>query len=319
MKKKVEETDIEVKLIKYRILTIAFLIVLIILMMSAVKTENEILLISSSVAIGILFLLNLRYVIINKKKVDSIRVYEKEVRCTDLHPLELYMLDRIWYHKKKKFSREQLYAAVLYEIEEGNLLLTDKGIKISPKIDLEQLSPYSSVTLEMSLLERIDCRKIKRLKLNKLKSIQEEQIAIVIDDINSNIKENCLDKELFYELMTDMKNNYFEEIETKTTVYLTISSWICAIATIPFVFAFQEKATILNFYLPIGLAVLLVATITSKYRERVTIKEGNKSFVFDTLNYIKYLSNPEKNKTNEIYAYCLEKNTDTKIVSIFNK
>ena len=90
----------------------------------------------------------------------------------------------------------------------------------------------------MSLLERIDCRKIRRLKLSKLKELQNEKISLVIDDIKSNIAANCLDKEIFYELMDEMKNKYFKEVESLTTVYLTIISWICVLLTVVFIFVF---------------------------------------------------------------------------------
>ena len=319
MKKNVKEADIEVKLIKYRILTIAFLIVMFALVMCSIKTENELLLIVYSILIAFLVLLNLRYVIINKKMVNSVKIYKKAVRETMLHPLELYVLDRTWYHKKKNFSKNQIYAAVLYEIESGNLELTDKGIKISSKINLEELPKYSLVTLEMSLLDRIDCRKIRRLKISKLKELQSEKISLVIEDIKSNVSDNCLDKDIFYELMSEMKSKYFKEVESATVVYLTIISWICVFLTTIFAFAFYNKETLLNFYLPISLVVLLVATITSKYRERVIVQDNDRTLVFDSLNYISYLKNAERNKINDIYAYCLEKNMDIQTISIFIK
>ena len=319
MKKNKKETDIEVKSIKYRILTIAFLIVICALMISAAKTENEILLISSSCIIGVLILLNLRYVIVNSKMVSSVKVLKKDIVSTNLHPLELYILDCVWYHKKKRFSKEQIYASVLYEIENGVLIQTEKGIKISNKIDLKEMSIYSLKALEMSLLEKIDCRKIDRLKMAKLKTLQDDEISIVIDDLNSNIVDNCMDKENFYTLLNIMKEEHFVEIESSMTVYLTIASWACAVLTIPFVFAFFDKATFLNLYLPIGLVVVLIATITSNYRERVMIKEDSKNYLFDNLNYIHYLNVPRDNKKDIIYSYCLGKNDGSSINKLFIK
>ena len=224
MKKNKKETDMEFKSIKYRILTIAFLMVMCALMISAAKTGNELLLILSSCVIGILILLNLRYVIINNKMVSSVKVLKKNITGTNLHPLELYILDCVWYHKKKKFSKEQIYASVLYEIENDVLIQTEKGIKISNKIDLNKLSIYSLATLEMSLLEKMDCRKIDRLKLAKLKSLQKDEISVVIDDLNCNVVDNCMDKEIFYTLMNIMKEEHFIEIESNMTLYLTIIS-----------------------------------------------------------------------------------------------
>lgn len=303
---------------KYTILFLAYLIIFASLIMGVTKTENQNLLIATSSAILILVLLNLSQIIKNKRKINSIKMYSKLVTETDIHPLELYAINCVWYHRKNKFNKQQIYAAVLYEIEKGNLELTDKGVKISSSINLDELSLYSLKAMEMSLLEQIDCRKIRRLKMSKLKKLQAENVSIVMEDFNSNIAINCTDTDNFYEIMNDVKEKYFEEIESSVTAPLTLVSWICVLFSIILVLAFYNKATVLNFYLPVGLVVLLVATTTSKYRERVVIKSGKKEFINDSLNYINYLKNSDENKINKIYAYCLEKTNDISIIKIFN-
>lgn len=312
------EKDIEVVAIKYKILAGAYLVVLAVLVGATVKTESDNLLIASSVMMGILFLLNLRMVLINSRKVKSMNIYKKDVVSTDLHPLELYMIDSIWHHKKKKFSKRQIYAALLYEIELNNLEYTDKGIGISPNVRLEQLSVYSLITMEMVLFNKVDCRKIRRLKVAKLRNIQAEGISIVMDDVKANIASNCSDTHLYYEQTIDMKNKYFEDIESKATVFLTIISWISVLLTVLIVIHFCNQATIINFYIPTTIAVLLVATLTSKNRERVIIKESARLLVIDALNYIEYLSRAEETRINQLYAYCLEKSNDSRIISPFN-
>ena len=319
MKENRKIVDTGVVSLKYKIVAMIYLVVLLVLVIGAVKTENQMLLISSSIAISILILLNLRYIVINKKMVSAMKISEQVVTETNLHPLELYIIDRVWYHKKKKFTKASLYASLLYEIEKGNLELNEKGLKISSNINLEELPSYSLKTLEMTLLEKIDCRKNDKLKRTKLKSLQEEQTLVVIEDVNLNISENSVDADNFYKKMIETKSKYFEDIESSKTVPLTLVSWACTLISLLFVFAFYNKATLLNFYLPIVLVVLLVATITSKYRERVIIKKDAKEFINIALNYINYLKNPERNRINEIYAYCLEKSKDNGIIRIFNK
>ncbi len=119
--------------------------------------------------------------------------------------------------------------------------------------------------------------------------------------------------------MNIMKEEHFIEIESSMTVYLTIISWACSLLAIPFVFAFFNEATFLNLYLPIGLVVVLVATITSDYRERVIIKEESKNYLFDNLNYIHYLNEPREDKVNMIYSYCLGKDNGSNINKLFIK
>lgn len=319
MKENRKKTDTSVVSLKYKIVAMIYLVVLFVLIVSSVKTENQTLLILSSIAISILILLNLRYIFINKKMVSTMKISNQVVTETNIHPLELYIIERVWYHKKKKFTKDPIYASLLYEIGKGNLELTEKGVKISSKISLEELSSYSLKTFEMTLLEKVDCRKSDKLKRAKLKGMQEEQFLVAIEDINLNISENSVDTDNFYKKMMEIKSKYFEDIESSKSVPLTIVSWACTLMSLLFVFTFYNRATLLNFYLPIVLVVLLVATITSKYRERVIIKKDAKEFINNALNYINYLENPERNKINEIYAYCLDKSKDNSIIRIFNK
>jgi len=302
-----------------KILIVGYLVVFIALVIASIVTKDEILLISTSVALAILVLLNLRYIIINQKKIRSINFHDNEVTKSDLHPLELYLIDCIWNHKKKRFNKNQIYGAVLYELEVGHLVQIDKGITISKDIDLEKISIYSLITIEMALLENIDCRKNKKLKLDILKKIQKENILILTENFHSNISDNCLDRNLFYEQVEDMKKMYFNNIEDENAVYLTIVSWVSVILSSAFIIMFYNEASLFNFYLPICLAVLLVGTITSNYRERVTIKNNYNNFINESLNYINYLKNYKKSRINDIYAYCLGINKNKNIINVFNE
>ncbi len=312
-----KETDVEIKNIKYGILSFFSLIIIVALVIAALTTKNDKVLLAVSGVMVLLILLNLKYIFINKKKHAAVHLIKREVTSTDIHPLELYIINTIWCHRKKRINREQIYASLLYELLQKHIIVDEKGVKIPNDVNLDNVSIYTLMTYEMALLDKIDCRKIRRLKIAKLKSLQSEEVAITLEDLNNNIVENCSDTHLFYERMTEMNEQYFESIESFSTVYLTLISWFMVIISTLFLFTFFENATIINFFLPLSLTVILVATLTSKNRERVTIKTEQLYFISNALNYINYLENSEKSRVNDIYAYCLGKTNDNKYIKIF--
>lgn len=300
----------------YKIFMIIYAIAILVVFISAANTNKESLLIIVSGLIGFLVLLNFIYVIVNISRVKSVKLTRNGTVSTNLHPLELYLVDCIWNNKKKKFYRRQIYGSLLYEIECGNLIYTGGGIKISPDVNIEKLSVYTMITLEMSLLDRIGCRKVRRLKIHDLKELQKDDAAVIMEDLIKNIDSNCQDVDLFNEQMNIIKKEYFKEIEGKKTVYLSLVSWLCVFVSPIFMIKNINNGDILNLYLPVGLAVILVATLTSKYRERVVIKKTKKEFISEVLNYIEYLNTAKNNKIDEIYGHCLEKR-DSGLISIF--
>lgn len=306
----------KVGLLIYKIFMFVYAVAVFAVFIIATKNNSDVMLIISSCLIGFLVLLNLLYIFINVKRVSSFKILNNKVTSTNLHPLELYIIDCIWNNKKKKFNKRQIYGAILYEMECGNLIYNGNGIKISPNVDIDKLSIYSLMTFEMSLLNRIGCRKVRRLKISDLKELQRDDAAVIMEDLLSNVDGNCQDTDLFLERMNVIKEKSFREIEGKRTVFLSLTSWITVFASLIFMIKNINDGNMLNLYLPVILSVALAFTLTSKYRERVVIQKDDKEFISNTLNYIEYLKNPENNKTNEIYGYCLGKR-ESNLINIF--
>jgi hypothetical protein len=303
-------------LLVYKLFMFVYLVAIFVVFIMATKMNNDAILISASVLIGFLILMNLIHILINFKRVHSVKLINNNISSTNLHPLELYIIDCIWNNKKKKFNKRQAYGAILYEIENGNLIYTGTGIKISPNVDIANLPIYSLITMEMSLLNRIGCRKTRRLKIHDLKEIQKDDATVIMEDLLSNIDGNCQDVEIFSEQMNLIKKQHFREIESKKTVYLTLVSWICVFASLIFMVKNINDGNVLNLYLPVGLAVILAATLTSKYRERVVIQRDDREFISDALNYMENLKRLENTRINEIYSYSIGIK-DSQLVSIF--
>lgn len=300
----------------YKLFMIIYAVAILGVFICANKTDNELLLIVSSCLIGFLVIINLGYIIINKKRVSSVKLLNNRVTTTELHPLKLYIIDCLWNNRKKRFNKRQIYGAILYEIEQGNLVYTGSGIKLSSNINIDNLSVYSLITMEMSLLDRIGCRKARRLKMRDLKEIQKEDSSIIMEDLLKNINDNCQDVDLFNEQMNIIKAKHFREIEGKKSIYLSLVSWLCVISSLIFMTNNFKDGNVLNLYLPVVLAVFLAATLTSKYRERVVIQKDDKEYISNALNYIDYLTTAENTRVNEIYGYCLGKR-ESNLVSIF--
>ena len=68
---------------------------------------------------------------------------------------------------------------------------------------------------------------------------------------------------------------------------------------------FISNATIINFYVPVVFALFLVATITSKNRERVLLKENQVEEITKILNYIHSLLTKDITASDKVYLCSL--------------
>lgn len=301
---------------KYQFIIFVYFLIYICLCFMASKSTNDVYAIVVNILLLLLIIFNLKYVILNYSKFKLTKIYNKNLDEIDIHPLELYLINSVWYHKKQSIGSKQIQGAVLYEIEKGNLILEDDKINISPKVNLDKVPEYTLLTFSLALLKKTDARKIAKYK--KTIFLNQQKKGISLKKMNNNIKQNCADLDLYYKLTDEIKEKYFDNIESYNTVYLTVASWLTIFVTAVLVYFSFVKPTILNFFLPAGFATLLLATLTSKYRERVTIKPGFHDKICDTLNYISYLKRKDKSKINDIYAYTLNKPCK-EIGSIFNR
>jgi hypothetical protein len=314
------KNDNYIKTLKVLLLSVAFFLVVVALYGAAIKTKNEILLIAIACITGIIILINLFLVLKNKNKTNDMRkiITKKETDSVSINPLGLYLIDMVWYHKKGNLSYRQLYAALLYNVAEERIIYSDKKMKLDRNLNLKELSFLDRFTVEMAFLNSIEFKQNDTLKEEKLRGLMKDDLYLPLDDIKDNIIENCKNRAAFYDVSANVKETYFVNIEGSNEAILTILSWICIILGFVLGISATNEGTILGFYVPISLSLVLTFLLTSKYRERVVLKMDKKEEIIDILNYIKYIENNEIDNLDKIYLYALNKVEDKDgLVKIF--
>lgn len=295
--------------IKLMMLGIIFFIILVIIYTATIKNSSEILLIITALYALLLVGLNLIWVLKNKTKTNEMRrlILKEEINTIKKNPLEVYLIDKIWYHNKGSITYKQLYSSLLYEISEDFLIYQDSNILINENLNINNLSKINRLTLEMAFLNSVELKQPDKLKYEKIEKMQKDKISISIQDIKKNINENCKNRSIFYNMLADIKQEYFVDIENNNSALLTIFTWLCIIMEFLIGINFVNSANILNFYLPISLALILCILVTNKYRERVVLKLDKKDEISKILNYIRNIEKEEKNNIDRIFLYGLNK------------
>lgn len=306
--------------IKVMIAVIAFFVILVTIYSVTIKTNNEILLILTATITIIIIIFNLLLVSKNKNKTNNMRkmILKKDIDSININPLAIYLIDKIWYHKKGKLTYRQIYSGLIYNISEGRIVYDDSKMKINDNFKLSELSKIDRFTIELAFFEATEFKQNDKLKDEKLTKMQIDNISLPIIDIKKNIEDNCKNRAAFYDIFSIIKSEYFVDIEGGNEAILTIFSWICIILEVALGISCMKVGSILGFYLPISLAFALTFVITSKYRERVVLKTDKKEDISDILNYIRNLDNNSSNNMDKTYLYALNRLNDTdKIVKIF--
>lgn len=305
---------------KIAIINIAFFIITIAVYGTAINTNNHLLLLITAFFAIVLIILNLLWVFKNKKKTNEMRklILKKDITNLEYNPLEVFLIDKIWYHRKALLTHKQIYSALLYEISLGNLIYENSKIKINKEIEFLNILKIDRISIEIAFLNSTEIKQNDQLKLEKLEKLQKEEHYLTLDDIRKNINDNCKNRSLFYDLIKDIKKEYFVDIENDSSAILTMITWLCIILEFAIGVKYVNDATVLNFYLPISLAIILCILITSKYRERVILKDDKKEEITKILNYIKYIETNKDKKIDKIYLYGLNKlDENDEIVKIF--
>lgn len=290
-----------------------FFVILVAIYSIAISTSNELLLIVTAVITSVIILFNLILVSKNKKKTNNMRkmILKNNIGSSNLNPIEIYLVDKIWYHKKGKLSYRQIYSALLYNISEGNIVYNGSKLGIKNNFKFDNLSEIDRFTLEIAFLDAIEFKKNDKLKDEILLKLQKEDLFLTMEDIKRNIDNNCKNRSAFYDLLSVIKSKYFVDIEGGNEAVLTIFSWICVILEVVLGISYINDGSILGFYLPISLAFILTFLTTSKYRERVVLKTDKKEEISDILNYIRSFDDNSSNNIDKIYLYALNRLKDT--------
>lgn len=302
------------------ILAIAFLIAVMAVYSVIISDDIVELEIAGIVASGIVFIMNAYYIFNNKKLANQSRklIKRKEVEKIEKSPLEVYLVSAIWYHKKIHVNKAQICSEIIHEIGKGNLLLEKNTLKISKSFNLKNLTSVQSFLLDSVFLDPISFKQSYDLKIEKLKHMQEEEEKVSLVDIEFNMTHNLQDKSRVYDLVGIEKEKYFEEDASTNSAFLTIISMLFILLNLITTFSFIGNASIYNFYMPIVLAVLLVAAITNKNRECVSIDKKKVEEVSEILNYAKGLASDKKSKVYLCSLGLLSKEEEDKITKIFH-
>ena len=300
---------------KTTIFGVMFIIVLVSFYAMAISSMDEILVLITTILASFLLLLNIGLMFKNnaKTKLMQKKIIKYDVVEVDNHPLEVFVINKIWYHKKDLLTPRQIYAGLLYSIKKQELILSDKGIKINSNI--ERLPEYSRKVIEIAFLNPIECKQSEKLKLDRLNKIKTDNYFIETDELKKNIGENCKNRNLLFLMIDDVKEKYFTNIEGNNAAFLTILTVFVAILEFVLAIAFVQEATPENFYVPLTLSILLVGTVTNQYRERVTFQENKINDISKIINYISYIGNSEVNEIDQIYLYSLNRLVNHKEIS----
>jgi len=295
------------KVTRTTIFGVMFIIVLVSFYAMAISSKDEIMIIITMVFAGFLLLLNIGFMIKNSNKTRLMKkkIMKKEVLTMNHHPLEVFLINKIWHHKKDLLSTRQIHAGLLYSIKKQELIYSEKGLKINA--DVAQLSEYSRKVIEMAFLNEIECKQSAGMKSDRLNKIKAENKFTEIAELKTNMKNNCKNRNILFEMIDVVKGKYFTNIEGNGAAFLMILTVFTAILEFVLAVAFVEDTKVEVFYISVSLSIVLIGTITSKYRERVTLQENKIEEISNILNYIDGISKSETNEIDQIYLYSLNK------------
>ncbi len=298
------------------------LVLLVIFYYIVISNKKELTQIIALVITGLFLLANIYYIVKNNNIMKKSKKMVKKVKPSlpSQNPLEVYLISSIWKHQKITIGKGQISSALLYEISEENILFDKETLSISPKLDLDNLSFIESYLLETVFLDSVSNQQSKNQKLMKLKKMQKEKTALPLVSISENITKNIRNKDAVHSLTLKITDYYFETVENDFTALLTILSVGIAFFNLVEAITFMSTPTVINFYVPVVFALLLVATITSKSRERVLLKENQVEEITKVLNYISSLSTKEITASDKVYLCSLglsSKEEREQIINLF--
>lgn len=285
-----------------------------------ISDEKEILIIGTSVFSGFLVLVNFIIIFKNMSVVNKNKrkLSNKEVKKINIHPLELFLINRAWKHSKELLKDFHIYAGVRYELEKGHIVVVNNSIMIEEETDLSKLDKYSLKIIEMAMLDSTEYMQLSSMRLTKLNKLKKDKQVVTIDEIKNNIKENCKNRNILTKLSEEVKIEYFDNDEGSFGAAIMLLTGFTAILSFVMAISFIQSDDILKFYLPLTAAVILIGTITSGFRDRAAIKEDKIHDMSIVINYIKSMNSLDNNAYNEINKYVLgllPENND--IVKIF--
>lgn len=218
--------------------------------------------------------------------------------------LESYVIFSICNYKRCVMTKKQIYFLIENEIELGHLLYDKETLQISPKWHLEDADISTKFLLKAVLLDSQSFQQSEETKWDKIVKYQEDKKRVPVIDVEDNITRNLSLTSSIRELLRDIKKKYFVEFDNKLGSSVTIISYLLILLNFVMAFTFLSAPTITNFYLPVGLSLLLGLVTTSKYQEKVVICGDKIEEVTNILNYMEnqkdFLTSNVKSKLEEV-------------------
>lgn len=285
-----------------------FLMVLLVVLYSFIlSSKNQILEIIGCVITTLFFLVNLFYLLKNRSAIKNSekQVEKKEVLNNEKSPLETYLFVTIFSHKKVRIRKLHILSNLRYELEKGNIIIEEKTLFISPKLDFQNVDNCLRHTIETIFLDSLTFHQTESLKLEKLEKMQEAKVGVPFLDALENITANVSDISSTHKLVEDIQDTYFDEVDNKSISFFTIVSYLLVFLNLLVALRNLSSPQIESFYVPMVLSIFIIGEITSKYHEGIVLKREKLTEATLIWNYIQTLRSKEISFKDETYLCSL--------------